>query len=177
MRHVGSQDRINVWRRLKFYSGLHTRVPLSVANLFGRFIGLNEIKSGIIIIFRRDNSLNVISLSILSYFPNICSSYTWHGKLTSYFFKRNFCMTQSVRRSSVFRMSLVFLSFVSRTHRLLRLQRFLIYAAIGSIYTTLSHPALISALGYLSPISILQLYSRSSSLSNRLSISLAHGFI
>jgi hypothetical protein len=33
-------------------------------------------------------------------------------------------------------MSLVFLSFVSRTRRLLRLQRFLIHAAIGSIYTT-----------------------------------------
>jgi len=41
-----------------------------------------------------------------------------------------------VRSQFVIRLSLVFLSFVSRTCRLLRLQSFLIHAAIDSIYTT-----------------------------------------
>jgi len=51
---------------------------------------------------------------------------------------------------------------ITYDYSVLRLQKLLIYAAIDnrffSVYTTFGHPALISALGYLSAISILQLY-------------------
>jgi len=60
------------------------------------------------------------------------------------------------------RLFFVLIQTRTRARRLLRLQKLLIYAAIDnrffSVYTTFGHPALISALGYLSAISILQLY-------------------
>jgi len=60
----------------------------------------------------------------------------------------------SVRHSPVFYMSFVYLSITKLLDKI-----------NNSIYTTLGRPALISALGYLLPTSILQFYSFSSSLS------------
>jgi hypothetical protein len=81
-----------------------------------------------------------------------------------------------------FALSFVLIQIRTRACRLFRLQRFLIHAAIDnrffSVYTTLGHPAMIFALGYLSAISILQLYyTRPSCIDIRPRISIGYWYL
>jgi len=107
----------------------------------------------------RDSSASALSLAL--YILKIAASYFRIIGQSSYMIIRSGWITST--RVSTVSFAVVLCSHPNtRACRLLRLQKLLIYAAIDnlflSVYTTLGHPALISALGYLSAISILQLY-------------------